>query len=205
MVATKTEYNLNSADVAKMFGVTQKTIIRWANSGKFSYVTVKSTKGLRYKFNESEVKKMLPGSDNAEEYGRRNSDTESFDQEPAEVENKVKTDRVISVPFEAKIADQSRNEMYKELFLQEKNETRMLNEKLQSASYRIAQLEEQVKTRVSLIEHRSTMETLELETGKLNSQMQVLKKQLEREKIINISFFILSALIILEVVLYFVF
>jgi len=224
MTTTSTEYNLTSAQVAKKFDVTQKTVIRWTNNGRFNCAKVSTTKGLRYRFAEDEIEKALIKAKKENwEVGKNAFIQQEENNANYKKEEKSPGEGVISEKFTAKLEQKApaqegergmtaqahtsagshtNTEIYKELYQEKEKEVQNLNEKLHHASYRMAQLEEQVKTRIPLIEHNVDMKQLEMQNKEVSAEIKALSKRLEKEKIINISFFILSGLIIMEIMIY---
>lgn len=197
----KIEYDLNSAQVAKMFGVTQKTIIRWANAGRFGFITVESAKGVRYKFSSAEIGEYM------EENQPETYIIQSNKKEESTVETKIEqegTNEQVQKP-ENNTPTIEGEAIFKDLFLQKEDEVKELNNQLQKASYHIAQLEEQIKARIPMIEHRTQMEKIEERSIEMEAKVIQIKKQLEKEKIINISFFVLSAIVLIEAIIYMLF
>jgi len=193
MIATDTEYNLNSAQAARMLGVTQKTVIRWANHGRFGFMTIKSPKGLRYKFSIAEVDQFI------EEYGDELHITPQTAEHVNEKNSNLVEEGIVTEKFSAEFNKKVEEEgTFRKLYKQKTEEVNNLNSKLQTASYHIAQLEEKIKSHIPLLEHNNKIEYFE-------EQITKFKKILEKEKIINISFFVLSALILLEAIIYLVF
>lgn len=213
--ATATQFDMTSAEAARLLGVTQKTVIRWATNGKIQYSTIKSLKGTRYKFSGAEINALADqnqtqvySSTATDETNQESVETETTDEEKNTASEKSSEknqgEGVLTQKFTGKMKSQEAGEVsvFKTLFEQKEEQLQEANQQLQKASYRIAQLEEQIKTRIPLLEHRTNMQMLEEKQTDLQGELGKMQKRLEREKIVNISFFVLSALILIEAIIF---
>ncbi len=206
-------YSIDRQNAARILGVSVRTVDRYISSGKIRKV---KNQGRTWLSNE-DIKSMVSdnvqtGADNVaseffsqtdkaqrqSDHVSNNNNSDSFSQESAYRRQEPPRDSQMN---------------YKSLYEEAKDELEEKNKKLQQATYRIGQLESQVKSMIPQIEYEKTQKLLsqkvqnaeimlsqevqkrETATKKLLGELKIKESELESEKFNKAIFAILLFLI----------
>jgi excisionase family DNA binding protein len=184
---TKVKYDITSAKAAQLLGVSQKTVIRWAQAGKLGFTDVRGSKSGKYRFSGNDVTKLC------KKIGRTTSvQTVNLDFTEEKLPANVN-----------KIEDKVENKIFKKLFEETKHELQEKQNKLEGANYRVGQLETQLKNSVPLLEFSKKVSEKEDEREGLRGNVRTLEKRLEVERRMNWIFLSLLVIFLVEIVVFF--
>jgi excisionase family DNA binding protein len=154
---TKSSYTINREDAAKTLGVSTRTLDRYIKNNKLRF---QASSGRNILIHEKDLEKLS--------------------KKPLQIQKKPKpmkknppaTTAIASQAETIEIKTENTEEkIFRDLYEEVNKELRQKQEKLEAASFRVGQLEAQVKNSVPLLEHKQ-------KESELNQQNSVLKEKL---------------------------
>ncbi len=145
------QYSISREDAAKQINVSTRTLDRWMRSGKLKF----KTRGRSVFVRTADLTKL----------GEK---TTKKQRSAKQAESESVAPRIIVEP-------NKEEKVFQRLYEDATGELKQKQEKLEAASFRVGQLEAQVKASVPLLEYKQREDELQKETSGLKDQLHVLK------------------------------
>ncbi len=146
------QYSVSREDAADQLGVSTRTLDRWLRSGKLKY----KTQGRAIFVHAGELGQLTVKKPKTKSESHSNATAEP------------RAERITVQPS-------SEEKVFQKLYEEANTDLKAKQEKLEAASFRVGQLEAQVKASVPLLEYKQREDELQKETASLKDNLNALK------------------------------